>query len=137
MQSSFNGKIKTVRGLPGAVVLDGSVYSFSENEKLCETKILGQTIMKAFNGEENVLIESKLENNVLEISLKSTKSCQLLDIKSTLNYPNYYGAPEILAFNCGSNGKTCSFVLSTQDEALLYVQGGNIYLKLFNSFITF
>lgn len=120
--------LKVVRGVSGAVVLDGAIYSFAEKEKLCGDKVSGQSLLKAFQGDEGLLVESDLKNNILEISVKSLESCESWqDVKSTVEYPVHHGVPEILAFSCRTNrqnAKVCSFVLSTEDDALLYVQGG-------------
>lgn len=120
--------LKVLRGVSGAVVLDGVIYSFAENEKLCGDKVSGQSLLKAFQGDEGILIESDFKNNVLEISVKSLDTCESWqDVKSTVEYQSHHGIPEILAFSCRTNrhnAKVCSFVLSTEDEALLYVQGG-------------
>lgn len=120
--------LKVVRGVSGAVLLDGSIYSFDEKEKLCGNKLSGQSLLKAFHGDESILIESDLKNNVLEISAKAIESCESWqNVKSKVQYPVNNGVPEVLAFNCRTsrqNTKVCSFVLSTEDDALLYVQGG-------------
>lgn len=120
--------LKLVRGVSGAVLLDGSIYSFSEKEKLCGDKFSGQSLLKAFHGEESLLVESDLKNNVLEISVKSMETCESWqNVKSTIEYPVHNGVPEVLAFNCRTNRqnvKVCSFVLTTEDDALLYIQGG-------------
>ncbi|KAL5290766.1 EMC1 family protein [Megaselia abdita] len=128
--SSPKTSLKAVRGVSGAVSLDGFIYSFDEKEKLCGDKVSGQSLLKAFQGDESLLVEADLKNNVLEISVKSVESCETWqNVKSTVQYPSHNGVPEVLAFSCRTNRqntKVCSFVLTTEDEALLYVQGDKI-----------
>lgn len=101
--------------------------SFNQRDILVQTDVANEVcvVEPKIVCTSNLLIICLLQ--VLQIKAFDADTCEpIVELSNTLDYPSFYGRPELKTFDCkqkrNNDGKSCLFILSTVDEAILGIQ---------------
>ncbi|XP_004529245.1 ER membrane protein complex subunit 1 isoform X1 [Ceratitis capitata] len=119
-------KLRAVEGISGAYAIGKKLISIHEDTVVCNNYESNSFLLGKFH-KRRVLAQAEVVNNVLQIRGHYLDSCEAVpEMAINMDYPDYYGTPELKTFACVSQSKGCWYILGTDDESILAVNKGKL-----------
>ncbi|XP_030563637.1 ER membrane protein complex subunit 1 [Drosophila novamexicana] len=125
-----SGKIQSLPGLNGLLIVDKKLISVSKDQAVCSELTSASYLVGSFNLRK-VLAYADLVDGVLKINAVYVDNCTPVpELQQSVAFAEDFGAPSLRSFDCkakrNGDGKNCLFIFATSAESIVAVQQGRV-----------